>query len=211
MRPLLALDLDGTLITVAQKQTTLLGALARARGLQLDLGRIWLLKRDGASTKSAIVETGVQMDLAQALSRDWVAAVETPYWQSLDSLLSGVKECLIGLQDQADCVIVSARQHAYLLHQQVRQLGLSDYVSAVHRVHPKRASEAKAKILSQIGATGFIGDTDSDAKAAELADVPFAAVSTGQRSEAFLRGAGLAEVHADFYTAIKSVSYLSLL
>lgn len=207
MRPLLALDLDGTLITVAQKQTNLLRALARARGLNLDPGPIWLLKRDGASTKSALVGTGVPMDLAHALSRAWVAAVETPYWQSLDSLLPRVEQCLTHLKSQADCVIISARQNASFLHQQVRRLGLSDYVSAVYQVHPNCASVAKAEILSQIGAVGFIGDTESDAKAAKLANVPFVAVSTGQRSEAFLRAAGIVEVHADLYTAVNFLLY----
>jgi phosphoglycolate phosphatase-like HAD superfamily hydrolase len=191
----LALDLDGTLTDPAPRQLAALEAVLErhAEAGPVDLGRFWADKRGGLSTGAALEELGVAPALAAELAADWGAAVEDVAWLELDRLLPGVAEALEALAAGGERpVILTARRHPDRVREQVAALGLLAWCGGVRVVSPAAAAEQKAAELTALGARGFVGDTESDARAAELAGCEFAAVGGGQRSPEFLRARGLA-------------------
>jgi phosphoglycolate phosphatase-like HAD superfamily hydrolase len=146
------------------------------------------------------MELGYSEEVAAEAQRLWVERIELREWLSLDAVLPGVAEAVEAMRsDGVSLFVLTARRDPSAAAWQVEQLelGLDD----VDVVDPYHAAERKAEVLRTRGAAGMIGDTDSDAAAAAGASIPFVAVSTGQRSEAFLRGAGVNPVVADLGTA----------
>jgi phosphoglycolate phosphatase-like HAD superfamily hydrolase len=191
----LALDLDGTLTDPAPRQLAVLeAALERHPGAgPLDLDRFWGNKREGLNTRAALEELGVVPPLAAAVAADWGEEVEDAAWLERDRLLPGVVEALEALAAAGGRpAIITARRHPDRVRDQVEALGLLAWCGEVRVVSPEAAADQKAVELTRLGARGFVGDTESDARAAELAGCEFAAVVSGQRSPGFLRGQGLA-------------------
>jgi phosphoglycolate phosphatase len=200
--PILALDLDGTLIDAKRRQvavaTTIIDTLNLA---PLDGDAFWELKRNGHNTRSALEHLGYASDTARDVAERWAAAIEAPDWLRLDAWLPGAKEALQRLQDDGMAVhILTARRHADAVRDQCRILGLASFATAIHVVDPAHAATAKAALLTQ--AVAFIGDSESDADAARLAGVAFVGVTGGQRSPAFLSGHGITELHPDLPSAL---------
>ena len=90
-------------------------------------------------------------------------------------------------------VVLTARRDADAVRDQVVALGLVP-ASDVLVVDPAAADREKARALRDLDAIGFVGDNESDGRAAAGAGVPFACVDTGQRSAAFLREQGIEPV-----------------
>jgi phosphoglycolate phosphatase-like HAD superfamily hydrolase len=180
---------------------------ARPGGGAVDLDEIWMLKRQGLSTKHALLEIGVHDDVAERLAQRWADAIEDPRWLSLDALLPGVAELLSELARQGTRpVVITARRHADRAESQAESLGLLRWCSGLRVVAPEVPNTAKADELVAIEAAGFVGDTESDARAADLAGVAFAAVVTGQRSRAFLEEQGL-PTFASLAEAVREVGF----
>lgn len=191
----LALDLDGTLITCEARHTTVLNALLKAYGLAVDMNLFWRSKRRGASTRRALEFCGLTSRMAAEIGALWQAHIEEPTWLTLDRVFANVRTILgiwqakrIGLQ------LVTARSRPEWLMVQIRHLDMGRFFDTIWCVPPATASESKAEILRVAKVQLFIGDTESDARAAETAGVPFAAVATGLRDADFLRKSGVAEV-----------------
>jgi phosphoglycolate phosphatase-like HAD superfamily hydrolase len=187
----LALDLDGTLIDPRPRQVAALAALLDP-ALEIDGDRLWELKRDGLTTRQALVRLGLDAEVARGLSERWVATVEDPGWLLLDRLLPGVADALGALAAAGTRpLILTARQDAERARDQVAALGLLRWCAEVEVVSPNAAVEEKAVQLVARGCRAFVGDTESDARAAAIAGVDFAAVTSGQRSPEFLLAAQL--------------------
>ncbi len=200
----LALDLDGTLIGCRERHVELAAQLAlELGGVSLDRDVFWEHKRNGASTAQSLTRVGVAPELVAEIASAWVGQIEQPQWLERDCLMPEVTEVLAALRTM-DVVpfIVTARQDAGAVLRQLGRLGLGALVANTTVVSPFNAAAEKAEALTRIVATGFIGDTELDASAARAAGVPFAAVSSGQRSERFLRSAGVAFVHSHLRSAV---------
>jgi phosphoglycolate phosphatase-like HAD superfamily hydrolase len=207
------LDLDGTLIEAEARQTGLAVSLASELNLpQLAPAEFWRLKREGASTRGALISLGWQVDDAARLAEDWAARIEFPEWLLFDKPLPGVVESLSLLRSSGfRPVVVTARRDRYALGAQLDRLALSEHIADVIVVDPMEAVRGKATALLRLDAVGYVGDTETDAQAAADGGVPFAAVSTGQRSETFLRSRGIDSIHASLIQAIRflvSVSHV---
>lgn len=201
-RPVFAFDLDGTLLDARARQVH---ALVQA-GIALheptpDADRFWQLKRGGSTTAQALEQSGIPGARAQRLAAWWQAHVEDLEMLRVDQLLplatAAIESCRVdGLSPR----ILTARSNASAVRVQLDECGLGSLVDEVCVVSPADAATAKAAQLKQWGAVAMIGDTESDARAAALAAVPFLAVCCGQRSEAFLRARSL-EVFVDAHSA----------
>lgn len=188
----LALDLDGTLISCKPKQSAVLRAALVACGEAVDVDAVWDQKRDGASTKRALQICGLTLDAASAVSTYWQTRIEDCYWLGLDSVLGGVIETLGAWRARGDkLMLVTARSRPEWIGVQLRHLGLAAFFTRVEFVDPASAAEAKAAVLRASGVSTFIGDTESDARAAQAAGVRFIGVASGQRSAEFLRHSGV--------------------
>lgn len=183
----IALDFDGTVVTCASKQTTLLGAACAALGVKIDLAAAWERKRSGMSSERALVDLGVDSGLAAAIGGLWKSQVESVYWSQLDSLFPDVPGALEAARESGHrLLLVSARSRPDLLRIQLARLGVGRFFEQVVVVTPSSATSAKATALSDWGADWMIGDSEVDGQAAALAGVAFMAVGSGQRSPAFL-------------------------
>jgi phosphoglycolate phosphatase-like HAD superfamily hydrolase len=189
----LAFDLDGTLISCEPRQSAVLQAALQRWKVQADLSEVWNLKRNGASTQTALVQMGMEQNVAERVAETWRQMIENPVWLGLDTVLGGVLEVLGDMRAKGvQAWLVTARSHGEWVPQQLQRLGLMAQFNEVVVVSAHEAAAAKAAVLRNLSAVAFFGDTESDWLAAKTAAVPFYAVTSGQRSAAFLERAGLA-------------------
>ncbi len=188
----LAFDLDGTLVTCEPRQSAVLKAVTVAEGLNVDVAAAWRLKRQGITTLQALCQAGVPYDMATRIVTRWTEIIEAPEWLSLDTPLDGVNETLAHAQrDGHELILVTARRRREWLLHQLAQLGLAQFFRSIAVVEGANVGFEKARALHARRAEYFIGDTEQDAKAASYAELPFIAVSTGQRDADFLRARGV--------------------
>jgi phosphoglycolate phosphatase-like HAD superfamily hydrolase len=198
MSSLVALDLDGTLLDCRARQV----ALARSLAPGLDEARFWAAKRAGASTCAAFERLGIAPGAASLLATRWTAAIEDDGWLEFDRPLPRATAALRALRDDGHLlVLVTARRRVDAVRAQVERLGLGALLNRVEVVDPRDPVPAKAAILRSLGASAFIGDTESDARAATLAGARFLGVASGQRSAQWLAAEGVAPVFADIRDA----------
>jgi phosphoglycolate phosphatase-like HAD superfamily hydrolase len=197
---LLALDLDGTLVSCRERQV----AAAEAVAGPIDAERFWSAKQAGSTTREALAAQGVRD--AEAAAHAWAASVEDERFLALDRLLPGARAALAEARAAGHrLLILTARRDAAAARLQIERLGLLALVDELVVVDPARAAEEKTRVLHLRGASGLVGDTESDARAAASAGVPFAAVAGGQRSGAFLRRHGIQTVHGGVLAAARAL------
>lgn len=196
---IVALDLDGTLITAHPRQMLLLKAVATRYGTDLDAELIWNLKRSGATNSQALIACGINDEKAEVICRSWVREIESAYWLMLDTLFIDALDALATLKLRGfELVLITARQNEYLMRQQIARLGIDRFLDHIHCVSPARAVLEKSKILNTLKPKAFFGDTETDFQSSCAADVPFYGLSTGQRSADFLLKEGLHRVWDSF-------------
>lgn len=182
MRGLLALDLDGTLVSCAPRHCALMRQLCRGDALPADfIPRYWAAKREGASNLRALRTLG--HPAAQARADAWAREIEHWPWLGWDRLLPGVATALAARRHRV--VVLTARREPYFLRQQLDRLGLSTLIDDLIVVPPAEASQSKARQLQALKPLAFVGDTESDADAAQAVGTPFLALSCGMRSASF--------------------------
>lgn len=200
----LGLDFDGTLVSCAPKQLAALRAALTFYGVGAwDLAEHWRLKRHGSGTVAALNAQGMPAKCARAVAERWRFEVERYPWLSLDFPFAGVRALLRKLTGRGvHVVLLSARRHPALLRMQLDAMGFREYFAAVEVVPPPQAVEAKAAVLKTWAPDLFVGDTEVDASAAEMAGTAFLAVATGQRSADFLRSLQDVPVFANVMDAV---------
>lgn len=184
----IALDLDGTLVDCRERQSLLAAALCRAAGFELNIENFWITKRDGASTALALFSQGADKSLAERLSRLWVDQIEEDAWLRIDRVFAGTRRVLGEVRELGFRLhMVTARTRVQALHRQLCWLSLEALFDHVEVVSPRAAAQHKARYLCSVRPVAYIGDSESDAEAAKLAQIRFVAVSSGQRSAAYLQ------------------------
>jgi phosphoglycolate phosphatase-like HAD superfamily hydrolase len=187
----LALDLDGTLIDARVRQVGVAAeALIEVSGSdgRLDERRFWRLKRAGATTAGALEHLGYPPAVSAAVAARWLERIESDAWLERDRSLPGVRGAVAALHDRV--VVLTARRRPPGAARSIAAAGLDSLIDEVVVVDPANVVAEKARALRRLRPVAFIGDTDSDGRAAASAGVPFAAVSTGQRSASYLRAQG---------------------
>lgn len=202
----IAFDLDGTLITAREKQSCLLRAVASRYGLFVDHTKIWEKKRAGFSTLNALLDAGIDQTLSKTVAVAWQREIETPYWLSLDTIFPDTLASLHLLQQAGfKLTLITARTNNYLMRQQIYRLGIEKDFHSVFCVSPGNTIDEKCILLKKINAQGYFGDSETDYKAAQLADTKFFGVDTGQRSKEFLGKNGVVNIYSSLGHAVKSL------
>ena len=193
-----AFDLDGTLISCRERQVGVMHAALLDLGVEhFNKEQFWVYKRGGKTTYQSLEMLGLSDEVALQATSAWLDQIEKNTWLAFDSVFPCSKHALrrvfmAGFQP----VVITARRRDDAARHELSELGLTDLIGELVVVPPKDAWSHKADALSRMDAVGFVGDTESDARAASVAKVPFAAVSAGQRDEAFLRGHGVTRIYA---------------
>ncbi len=200
-----ALDLDGTLIDCRPRQVELTSAILAELGAPpVDRDALWASKREGATTREALLAAGIPAHVVETAVSRWVARIEDPTWLSRDPVLAETPRALAAVRSVGmSPVVLTARRDSTAVRDQVARLDLD--VDEVDVVDPSDSMAAKADRLRALGAVAYVGDTEADARAAAAASVLFAAVGGGQRSERFLRAEGVADVRADVFAAVTTL------
>jgi phosphoglycolate phosphatase-like HAD superfamily hydrolase len=200
---LLALDLDGTLIDARRRQLSVLAKVLAERDLPLvPFDWLWERKRGGETTVEALIALEVDDAEARAVAARWVERVEDEDELLQDKLLPGVEDTLTALAAAGvRPLVLTARASGDRTRHQFTALGLDRWCNGPEVVDSTEPTTQKATALQHLGAAAYVGDTESDARAASLAGIPFAAVATGQRSPSFLAAQGLTP-HASLAAAL---------
>lgn len=203
---LVALDLDGTLISCAPRQMTVLQAEANRAGVHVDLSELWERKRAGSSTLQALCEAGLPEYKAQSLTTRWRQRVEEPVWLALDSCFSDTQVTLSRAKsDGIHLVLLTGRTNPTWLPSQLHRLGISRFFDSVEIVSPCNAEKEKAQILLQYMPMLYVGDTEVDLCAAARVEIPFIALDRGQRSRSFLAKRGAMRIDANLTEAFEDL------
>jgi phosphoglycolate phosphatase-like HAD superfamily hydrolase len=182
MSTTLALDLDGTLLSCAPRHCALMRAVCVGDGMPASSWpRFWAAKREGANNVAALRQLGHPQPEPRAAA--WAREIEHWPWLGFDRLLPGVAEALASTQHRI--VVLTARRERFFLQQQLDRLGLTRRIHDLIVVPPTEAAARKAEALRRLQPQAFIGDTESDAEAADAAGQRFLALACGMRSPAF--------------------------
>jgi phosphoglycolate phosphatase-like HAD superfamily hydrolase len=193
----LGLDFDGTLVTCKDRHVALMRAAARRLGAPFDGEAYWSAKRLGHSNPLALAAAGIDQELSQTLCALWAREIERPPWLWFDRPIEGVEQALHTLVGNGHRLhLLTARSSAAQVFLQLERLGLGRFMASVTVVAQGDVAERKASALASSRCTVYIGDTESDHEAARRAGVRFVGVTSGMRSEAFLRARGVAALKA---------------
>ena len=206
-------DLDGTLVTCRERQVAVALEALSGEGWpnRLDSRRFWALKRNGATTCEALVRLGVPTAVALLAADRWRATIEDRRWLELDRAFADARQAITAVREQKmSPVILTARRRRSLVHWQIARLRLDSIVDEVVVVRPQHSEEEKARALEKLSAAAFVGDTELDHRSSCAVRVPFAAVSSGQRSRRFLLGRGVCDVHSRVEAATEALLALEI-
>lgn len=113
----------------------------------------------------------------------WIQRIEQEQYLQHDVLYPYTMSMLKHYGKNADLILVTARNNEDAIRKQIRDLGIEQHFERVYVVPSgKQTPELKANILRDNGVELFIGDTESDLRAAELAKCQFYAVTSGFRT-----------------------------
>ncbi|WP_374347899.1 HAD family hydrolase [Chitinimonas sp.] len=200
-------DLDGTLISAAERQSCLMKAIAGRYGINLDADVYWRLKRAGDGNVDALLGMGVDLTTARRLHLAWLRDVESPYWLSFDSVFEDTVSSLeVLVLKGASLHLVTARRDSSLMVYQIQRLGIFRYFRSINCVSPERAVEEKRGVILGKKGIVLVGDSEIDFKAAQVSGCEFHAVSTGQRSSSFLSRLGGAAVWSSLTGCISRIA-----
>lgn len=190
---LVGFDLDLTLVDSRERIGTCLSAALRAAGVEV-------------TPAAASAEIGLPLErqverLAPALGGEVRAAVAQDYRRRHDApgappvpVLPGAAAALSAVCEAGGRTAVVSAKAEPSVRRVLAETGLADLVDLVVG---GRFGTGKSEVLTDVGATAYVGDHPGDVLAAATAGVDGLAVLTGGSSEAELRAAGAVDVVAD--------------
>lgn len=168
-----AFDLDGTLLDSRKRHKVVLDDILRERGIAIDTSSLIEYKRNGHNNIEFLVSRGVAIDLATLIQAEWIQRIEFSKYLELDVLYDDTLDVL-NQYNQWRRILITARNNEEGVRLQLAKLDLANEFDSIFVVKPGcSAFKEKSRILNTEHVLKFYGDTNSDCKAAELADVAF--------------------------------------
>mgnify|MGYP002624725689 CR=1 FL=1 len=185
----IAFDLDGTLLDSRKRHEIVMADVLGKYGIELDTSDLVSFKSDGHNNIDWLLSKGISEDKAKEINSDWISLIENSECLKSDSLYPDVEEILSNLSKDNDLFLITARNNKDNAYKQIKQLGIAQYFADISIVDTCSETPAlKADKLQKYGVDCFIGDTESDYKAAQIAGCDFKAVNYGFRSKKHWNG-----------------------
>ena len=175
---MLALDLDGTIISCKERQSSLMSDIV---GADFDVESYWFYKQNGDNNKTALIKLGYDSYEVDIFCQKWLEKVESSEYLKFDRLLVDI----VDLSNRFSLVLITARKSEKHLYRQLKDLNIFHCFQKIYVVDPKNAVIEKSNILKILDCEIFIGDSESDYEAAIIAGVDFIGVLSGQRNFEF--------------------------
>ena len=198
----IGLDLDGTVVSCAERHTALMRAAARQMHCRFDAQHFWSLKRDGNGNHDALRLLQIPPGTAASMSAIWASNIEALQWLAFDRPMVAPAQ-LQGIRRRTHSLhLITARANAVHARQQLQRLAILDAVDSLTVVSPLDPAPAKAMALRAHACDVYIGDSEVDQAACRLAGIGMRAVTSGMRSRAYLDSCGVTELWADLETCL---------
>jgi len=185
------LDLDGTLLDIRAKYYSLYSRIVAGLEAQpISQASYWELKRGAASPETIL--SGLDDAGREEYGRRWLAAIETPAFTGLDSLLPGAREALSDLRRRSSLVLATMRHDEAVLAADLARLGIQQFFSRIVTAAGRPPGDtAKGELIRRHapvngGGAIVVGDSEADIQAARELGVPSVCVLTGIRNLAYL-------------------------
>lgn len=189
---ILYFDLDGTLVDVRKRHYAAYADTMRELGLTpLPEQTYWDARRDGAS--NADLMGSVDAEYQSRFAEKWLERVESPSYVRLDTLIPGARATLAALRESYELVLVTMRQDRASLLEQLDELSLRKFFSAVYSRDGSDEPQSKSKLIRLFGnsvrdGATVIGDSEADVEAARDLGIESVCVTSGVRSRRYLDG-----------------------
>ena len=196
--PTIFLDLDGTLINVRRRHYQ-----AYVDTL-LEVGRhprpepeYWARRLNGASNV-ALMAAGDGAARQLLLSR-WLRLVESPAYLRLDTPFPGARRTISTLAHSHDLVLVTLRKQRGPLIDQLRELAMTKFFTAIYTWDSAREAHSKPDIIRLFApayprTAAVVGDSEADVEAARALGLRSICVENGLRHRRFLQRLGPDEI-----------------
>lgn len=180
-------DLDGTLICSKKRLHELFCDLVQSR--ELSFAAYWQMKFDGYSNQNILKEkfNYTEIEVSNFVSR-WMGAIESDYYLSMDTLISGVGVSINELSIANELYVCTARQSASQVKKQLQGFGVFDFFQNIF-VTEQKYSKKDLLVRSGLmlgGGDWFVGDTGHDIMAGKELGVNTCAVLSGFMSRSSL-------------------------
>lgn len=206
----IAFDFDGTIVDCSKRQIAAAErALLEVYETPCKLPRFWEAKRTGATTLGALIISGIHPDVAKNVDAVWRSIIESDTLLAIDRPFPRIISTLSRLKEQGtQLYLLSARKRPEALLNQLETLNLANQFVEISVVDPQLVIQEKSQKLLSWKPDLYVGDSETDAEAAELSDTRFASVSSGQRSEQYLTAHGINKVYPDAIAALRDLGMM---
>ena len=173
-KPVVAFDLDGTLLDSRERHKIVLDDVLKQFGLSLNTSDLIDFKSDGKNNKEYLIYKGVPEAEAEKIQNEWIKNIEKECYLNLDKLYNNTLDLLKNSLKDYKIILVTARNNKEGLYNQLEKLKIKDCFSEIFVVKAdKNVTESKAEILRKENAVKYTGDTKSDYMAAKTANIDF--------------------------------------
>ncbi len=183
-RPVVAFDLDGTLLDSRLRHKIVMEDVLKKFNLPIDLTEYLDFKVCGNSNVAFLKSHQISDDMAQQVQKEWISHIEDEKYLRHDKLYPDSVERLEKYAQNNDIALITARSDETAVKKQIMMLGIYKYFSKIYVVSPTSdVVLEKANKLKEVHACIMIGDTEVDSAAARLAGIDFLFYPNGFRSE----------------------------
>ena len=181
---MLFLDLDGTLVDDTKRHyatyVELLG-MPDLRGVPIPDKEYWGHRREGKPVDEILRKSRLFPTKFKLFAERFAERLETPEMLALDTLRTGTETALGKLYTKTPIVLVTQRRDATELANQLARLGVRKYFAEVLSGAPKEGRLLKARYRILPTQALYVGDTETDVKAARAVGFEVWLVEGGHR------------------------------
>ncbi len=187
---ILYFDVDGTLVDVRKRHYAAYADTMRELGLTpLPAQTYWDARRGGASNADLVGD--VDAECQRRFAESWLERVESPSYVRLDTLIPGARATLAALRKSYELVLVTMRQDRESLLEQLDELSLRKFFSAVYSRDGSSEPKSKSCLIRLFNDNvpddaAVIGDSEADVEAARELGIESVCVTSGVRGRRYL-------------------------